>query len=113
MKWLGLIGLMGLTALLAGCGNDGASSTGEQAAVHPGAQVYTRFCFSCHAAGIAGAPRVGDPNAWTARIVRGQEALVTATIEGVPPGMPPRGLCARCSDEELALAVDYMIARSL
>ncbi|MFU8815048.1 MAG: c-type cytochrome [Pseudomonadales bacterium] len=113
MRWLVLVGLMSLTGMLAGCGNAEGPASGEQAAAHPGEQIYTRFCFSCHAAGIAGAPRVGDPQAWAPRIARGREALVTATIEGIPPGMPPRGLCARCSDEELELAVDFMIERSL
>jgi cytochrome c5 len=111
MRWLGLVGL---AVLLVGCGGEqGPTSDDAAASAHPGEQTYTRFCFSCHAAGIAGAPRVGDANAWALRITRGQEALVTATIEGVPPGMPPRGLCSRCTDEELEAAVDYMISQSL
>jgi len=113
MKRLGLVGLVGLSVWLAGCGGE-RTETGaaDAAAAHPGEQTYNRFCFSCHAAGIAGAPRVGDPNVWAVRLERGRDALVTATIEGVPPGMPPRGLCARCTDEELEAAVDYMIFRS-
>jgi cytochrome c5 len=114
MKRSGLVALLGLSFLLAGCGGEPAGTgAADGAAAHPGEQTYTRFCFSCHAAGIAGAPRVGDQNAWVGRLERGRDALVTATIEGIPPGMPPRGLCARCTDEELAAAVDYMISRSL
>lgn len=112
MKRLGLMGLVGLTLGLVGCGGDPAGSGTADAPAHPGEQTYIRFCFSCHAAGIAGAPRVGDANAWAARLERGRDALVTATIEGIPPGMPPRGLCASCTDEELADAVDFMISRS-
>jgi cytochrome c5 len=74
--------------------------------------VYTRFCFSCHAAGVAGAPRVGEAAAWAPRIAKGREALIASTIEGIPPGMPPKGLCSSCSDEELAASVDYMLERS-
>jgi cytochrome c5 len=109
MRWLGVVGL---SVLLAACGGEPGATSADGAAAHPGEQTYTRFCFSCHAAGIAGAPRVGDANAWAVRIAAGREALVTATIEGVPPGMPPRGLCARCTDEELEAAVDFMILRS-
>ena len=95
--------------LLAGCGESGE----ESQAAHAGEQTYTRFCFSCHAAGIAGAPRTGDPDAWAPRVAKGHEALLQATIEGVPPGMPPKGLCSQCSDEELAAAIDYMVGKSL
>jgi cytochrome c5 len=96
-----------VTVLAAGCGGE----QGSQPA-HPGEQVYTRFCFSCHAAGVAGAPKVGDPAAWAPRIAKGREVLLTGTIDGIPPGMPPKGLCSECSDEELAAAVDYMAERS-
>lgn len=93
--------------LIAGCGG------GENAEpAHPGEQVYTRFCFSCHAAGIAGAPRVGDAAAWAPRIAKGRDVLLRSSIEGVPPGMPPKGLCSQCSEEELAAALDYMIEQS-
>lgn len=106
MKWLSL----GAAAvLLAGCG--GEDGTGQPA--HPGEQVYNRYCFSCHAAGIAGAPRVGDAGSWAQRVGKGREALLQATITGIPPGMPPRGLCSDCSDAELAAAIDYMIERSV
>jgi cytochrome c5 len=93
--------------LAAGCGG------GESAEpAHAGEQVYTRFCFSCHAAGIAGAPRVGDADAWAPRVAKGHEALLRSTVEGIPPGMPPKGLCSQCRDDELAAALDYMIERS-
>jgi len=101
--------LVAACVLLAGCGEPAE----ESQTAHPGEQTYTRFCFSCHAAGIAGAPRTGDQDAWASRVVKGDEALLQATLEGVPPGMPPRGLCSQCSDEDLAAAIDYMIEKSL
>lgn len=103
MRWLGLVGMM---LCMVGCGGEPSGST------HPGEQTYNRSCFSCHAAGVAGAPKVGDPEAWAPRIAKGREALLTATVQGVPPGMPPRGLCNSCSDDELAQAIDFMILRS-
>ena len=40
-----------------------------------GATVYNSGCMACHAAGVAGAPRVGDKEAWTDRIAQGSELL--------------------------------------
>ena len=98
--------------LLVGCG-DGNLGGSQQPRVTPkklpGQLTYQRFCFSCHASGAAGAPRMGDVRAWAPRIAKGEEALIRATIEGIPPGMPPRGLCMQCSDEELAATVQFML----
>jgi cytochrome c5 len=58
------------------------------------------------------APILGDVDAWGARIAKGQALLLQSTIEGIQPAMPPRGMCFSCSDDELAAAVDYMIAES-
>lgn len=98
MRWIVLLAL-GL----------GLSGCGEQVPMEPGERIYTRYCFSCHAAGVAGAPAAGDLEAWEPRVEKGRTALLQATIAGVPPGMPPMGLCAGCSEEELAAAIDFMI----
>ncbi len=103
-RWM----LMVACVLMAGCDGGGAGD----AAAHPGETTYTRYCFSCHAAGIAGAPRVGRADDWAPRIDKGREALLRSTLEGVPPGMPPRGLCAQCSEGELAAAIEFMVSRS-
>jgi len=95
-----------LTALLTGCDQDG-----NGAAAQPGEEIYNRFCFSCHAAGVAGAPVPGDREAWAPRVAKGREALVRSVREGMPPGMPAGGLCTGCSDADLAAAVDYMLSQ--
>lgn len=94
-------------ALMAGCGSSTEESA-SSAVAHPGEATYTRYCFSCHAAGIAGAPRAGDAEQWAPRLAKGPEALLASTIAGIAPGMPARGLCNQCSDEDLANAIDYM-----
>lgn len=104
MRWLSLLAV---SVVLMGCDGD---SSREPA--HPGQQVYTRYCFSCHAAGVAGAPQTGNPGSWAGRLDKGRDALVQSTIDGIPPGMPARGLCSSCTDQELAEAVDFMIERS-
>jgi len=110
--WLGSL----MLALLAGCSQEPAAGAGSAGSVatapQSGESIYQKFCISCHAAGIAGAPRTGDAEAWAIRAAKGREALLASTINGIAPGMPARGLCSRCSDEELAKALDYMLAQS-
>jgi cytochrome c5 len=99
--------LAGIALLLAGCGQ----GDGERRA-QTGEQVYQRFCFACHAGGAAGAPRVGRPDEWRERIDRGRDEMLRNTIAGMQ-GMPPRGGCTACSDEELEAAIDFMLQRTL
>tara|TARA_A100001037_G_scaffold306298_1_gene350509 strand:+ start:995 stop:1507 length:513 start_codon:yes stop_codon:yes gene_type:complete len=73
-----------------------------------GEAIYNRYCFSCHAAGIAGAPRFGDSAAWESRLAKGESVLHSNTRNGIN-AMPPRGLCISCTDEELEASVNYMI----
>jgi len=93
-----------LPLLLGGCGD----ST-EQAETNIGKETYLRYCFSCHQAGVAGAPSLGDVESWAPRLDKGRAALLQSVIDGIPPAMPIRGLCNSCSDEELAASVDYML----
>ncbi len=86
------------------------ASDAAQAEPSLGKAVYERHCFSCHASGIAGAPRTGDVEAWAPLLAKGDAALLRATIDGVPPGMPAKGLCMACSEQALAEAIDYMVA---
>jgi len=77
----------------------------------PGDEIYNRFCMSCHMTGAAGAPKLGDAAAWGPRIAQGMDVLYTHSVEGFM-GMPPRGLCMDCSDEELHATVDYIVENS-
>ena len=95
-----------LALLLAGA----CSESEPDAPPHPGKAVYERYCFSCHAAGVAGAPKTGDAESWAARLAKGKDQMLRSTIDGMNPGMPARGLCFDCSDQELAHAIDYMLA---
>jgi len=90
--------------LFGGCGE-----SIEQAETDVGEETYLRYCFSCHQGGVAGAPSLGDLQAWAPRLDKGREALLQSVIDGIPPAMPIRGLCNSCSDEELAASVDYML----
>jgi len=103
-----LLGPLGLVILVAGCGQ--SDDSGATAAAHPGEETYNRFCFSCHQAGVAGAPRFGDAQAWAPRIAQGPDVLLAHTKSGVPPGMPAMGLCTSCTEQDLADAIDYMVS---
>ncbi len=78
-----------------------------------GETIYRQYCFSCHASGINGAPRMGDAAAWTALAEKGDDALLKTTKEGIPPFMPEKGLCLTCSDEELLASIEHMMQASL
>lgn len=75
-----------------------------------GEQVYNT-CAACHSTGAAGAPKFGDVAAWAPRIAQGAETLYTHSIQGFN-GMPAKGLCGDCSDDEIKAAVDHMVANS-
>jgi cytochrome c5 len=72
-----------------------------------GDAVYTANCASCHAAGMAGAPKVGDAAAWSARIAQGYDVLVKHAVEGIR-AMPAKGGNPDLDPLEIARAVVYM-----
>ncbi len=74
-----------------------------------GEEVYNASCMACHSTGAAGAPKLGDKAAWAAPIKQGKDTLYTHALNGIR-GMPPRGTCASCSDDEIKAAVDHMVA---
>lgn len=76
-----------------------------------GEQVYNQFCGTCHRIGVAGAPVLGDQDAWAPRIAQGMDTLWDHTINGIN-GMPAKGTCMNCSDDELRAALDYMVEAS-
>ena len=85
------------------------------AAALSGPQVYNSACLACHGAGIGGAPILGDAGAWAPRIAQGIEILKEHAIKGFQGSagyMPAKGGRTDLSDEEVANAVDYMVAES-
>lgn len=89
----------------------GAAQPASGGSARSGQEIYESKCATCHAIGAAGAPKFGDKAAWEPRIGKGMETLYASTINGFL-GMPPKGLCMDCSDEELHATVDYMVEKS-
>ena len=71
-----------------------------------GEDVFKAQCATCHAAGVAGAPKVGDSGAWAARIKTGYEALLTSALKG-KGAMGAQG-GGDFEDLEIARAVVYI-----
>jgi len=80
-----------------------------------GKGTYQSACFACHGTGAAGAPKVGDKGAWSARIAQGEATLYEHAIKGFQGKsgvMPAKGGNAALSDDAVKAAVDHMVAQS-
>lgn len=95
------------------CGDVATSAVASAGSGEPrsGEDVYNAACMACHGTGAAGAPKIGDPAAWAERIAQGNDSLYEHAINGLN-GMPAKGLCMDCSEEEIQVAVDFMVEKS-
>jgi len=71
-------------------------------------EIYSSSCSACHASGAAGAPKLGDKDAWAPRIKSGSEILYNSAIQG-KKAMPPKGGNISLSNEDVKAVVDYMV----
>jgi cytochrome c5 len=76
-----------------------------------GDAVYTAVCAACHTSGAAGAPKLGAPADWTARLAQGYDTLVKHAIEGIR-AMPAKGGNPDLDNVEVERAVVYMANQS-
>jgi cytochrome c5 len=91
--------------------NAAPAAAAGTASVRSGEQVYQTACAACHGTGAAGAPKFGDAAAWAPRAEKGMDTLLNHAVNGFN-AMPPKGLCADCSDDELKAAIEYMVGHS-
>lgn len=85
----------------------------ETASAVDGKAVYDSACFACHMAGVAGAPKFADAEAWAPRIAKGMDTLYANSINGFQGNqgvMPAKGGRADLSDEQVRAAVDHMVS---
>ena len=81
-----------------------------------GRDIWIPTCGQCHLKGIGGAPKIGDKAAWAKRIAQGNEVLYKHAIEGFSGPqmliMPPKGGFSDLTDEQVKLAVDFVVYAS-
>jgi cytochrome c5 len=84
---------------------------GAQKQLQSGEVVYKAVCAACHDTGAAGAPKMGDNGAWSARLGQGQATLVTNAVKGIR-AMPAKGGNPDLDPLEVERAVVYLANRS-
>ena len=73
-----------------------------------GEAVYNAVCQACHTTGVLNSPKLGDPAGWETRLPKGKEAMYLSVLNGLNL-MPPKGGRPDLSDEQIQMAVDYML----
>ena len=69
-------------------------------------RMWAASCALCHISGTGGAPRMGTGD-WQDRLSKGDDVLMTHTIEGFN-NMPPLGYCMACEREDFEAMIDFM-----
>ena len=80
-----------------------------------GKGTYDKACSVCHAAGVAGAPKLGDKADWGPRIAQGNDTLHTHALkdyQGKKGMMPAKGGNASLADADVKAAVDFMVSKA-
>ena len=96
------VGLLGIASLVAAGGTMAASAE----------DTYKSACGTCHDAGIAGAPKLGDKAGWAPRLKQGTDTLYKSALQGKPgTAMMAKGGFANLSDADVKAVVDLMIAK--
>lgn len=73
-------------------------------------ELYAGACLACHDTGVAGAPKLGDAEAWSARAEAGIDTLLATAIAG-KGAMPPNGGSAY-SEEEMKTVIEMMLVEA-
>lgn len=71
-------------------------------------KLYKAICALCHDTGVAGAPKLGDKQAWEPRVATGMSKLMQSVYNG-KNAMPPKGTALNATDAELQAVVQYMV----
>jgi cytochrome c5 len=96
-----------VTALrIAPVGKVEVKDASNPASLKTGEQVYAAQCAGCHAAGMLGAPKLGDAEGWGPRLAQGYEALLHSALKGKNSMSAQGG--GDYNDVEIGRAVVYM-----
>jgi len=76
-----------------------------------GQKIYRQACAFCHDKGVAGAPKIGDAAAWSARVAQDINTLYASALHG-KNAMPAKGGNPSLADDDVKAAVDFLAAQS-
>ena len=85
-----------------------ASAEIVETAVRSGEEIYNSKCAGCHTSGVMGAPKFASLEDWAPRVGLGLEKLTLSAIAG-KGGMPAKGTCMDCTDNDIKITVQYML----
>ena len=85
-----------------------ASAESVETEERSGEEIYNSKCAGCHTSGVMGAPKYASLEDWAPRVDLGLEKLTLSAIAG-KGGMPARGTCMDCSDNEIKVTVQYIL----
>ena len=85
-----------------------ASAEIVETAKRSGEEIYNSKCAGCHTSGVMGSPKFASLEDWAPRIDLGLEKLTLSAIAG-KGGMPAKGTCMDCSDNDIKITVQYML----
>ena len=85
-----------------------ASAEIVETAERSGEEIYNSKCAGCHTSGVMGAPKYASLEDWAPRLDLGLEKLTLSAIAG-KGGMPAKGTCMDCSDNDIKITVQYML----
>jgi cytochrome c5 len=86
----------------------GTETAAAAPAVRSGKAIVQATCAACHGTGVAGAPKIGDKEAWGPRAKQGMATLLDHAMNGYK-GMPARGGNPKLSDDDMKKAVAYLL----
>ena len=95
-------------SLFLGCSKE--TDSVKETTLSEGEQIVKQNCKVCHAQGINGAPVIGNKKMWQERTGKGLDALANNAINGFGL-MPAKGGRTELADEEVILAVKYMLSQ--
>ena len=85
-----------------------ASAEIVETVVRSGEEIYNSKCAGCHTSGVMGSPKFASLEDWAPRVGLGLEKLTLSAIAG-KGGMPAKGTCMDCTDNDIKLTVQYML----
>ena len=79
-----------------------------ETAERSGEEIYNSKCAGCHTSGVMGSPKFASLEDWAPRVGLGLEKLTLSAIAG-KGGMPAKGTCMDCTDNDIKITVQYML----